>query len=265
MRFSRRDQLNCGKRPNGFTLVELLVVLAILGLLVSLVLPSISRALEKAKSAKCMTNLKALYIANEMFADDHGYYVPAHKNFRANKNRWHGTRTGGQGEPFDGYSGPLAPYLGGAGTVRVCPSFLHKNEEGFERSCGGYGYNDRGVGSRVYVGKDDTRGMDPADIENPSLTVMFCDTAFNRESGRKLDFLIEYSFAEAYHFVWGNPPSEGGKAWPSIHFRHLGRANVVWCDGRVTSEAMETEYNDEFTEYKLGWFGGPDNTLFDPY
>ena len=42
----------------GFTLVELLVVVAVLGLLAGLVFPAVSGALKKAREARCASNLK---------------------------------------------------------------------------------------------------------------------------------------------------------------------------------------------------------------
>jgi len=42
-----------------FTLIELLVVMAIMGILLSMLLPSLGRARYEAKSAVCLSNLKA--------------------------------------------------------------------------------------------------------------------------------------------------------------------------------------------------------------
>ena len=130
-----------------------------------------------------------------------------------------------------------------------------------------YGYNIRGVGSQCYLEpnteKSLARGMPLARINNPTRTVMFCDCAFPQPYGNP-KYLIEYSFAEAYFFLSGNPPTESGTASPSIHFRHRHKCNVVWCDGHVSQESLTTRGPDAFTRFKVGWFGPPDNSLFDP-
>ena len=51
----------------GFTLIELLVVVAIIGLLLSVLLPSLSRAREQAKAAKCAANLNAVGKAMHLY------------------------------------------------------------------------------------------------------------------------------------------------------------------------------------------------------
>ncbi|WDE98872.1 DUF1559 domain-containing protein [Lentisphaera profundi] len=59
-----------------FTLIELLVVIAIIGILASLLLPSLSSARGKAKSATCKSNLKQIGTTVFMYTDDYEGYMP---------------------------------------------------------------------------------------------------------------------------------------------------------------------------------------------
>jgi len=58
------------KQKQGFTLVELLVVIAIIALLMGILMPSLSRARDQAKTILCRSNLKNLTLGWTMFVDD---------------------------------------------------------------------------------------------------------------------------------------------------------------------------------------------------
>lgn len=267
------------RRASGFTLVELLVVIAIIGTLAALLLPALSRARGKAVAVQCVNNLRQLYFATTMFADENnGFYPLAAEDIYdfpdGNTKRWHGVRPDASTDSeFDSGKGPLAEYLVD-GKVKECPAFTEMKKAGevdnaFESGCGGYGYNHYYIGGTNYINewseapKQSTRDTR---VFVPSETIMFADAAMPQPG-----YLVEYSFLEPPFFVSPDNPA-GETAWghpsPSMHFRHDGRANVLWCDGHVTSEKWEwgpvtNIYGGNNRRWAIGWFGPESNRLFD--
>ena len=71
------------KRREAFTLIELLVVVAIIALLISILLPSLSRARELAKRAVCASNQRGLGQGEAIYANENQNSFPIHYFFGA--------------------------------------------------------------------------------------------------------------------------------------------------------------------------------------
>jgi prepilin-type N-terminal cleavage/methylation domain-containing protein/prepilin-type processing-associated H-X9-DG protein len=71
-----RFNLPSHSRQRGFTLVELLVVLAVIALLISVRLPALARATDQTKRSQCASNLKQFALAMHIFANDNNDGLP---------------------------------------------------------------------------------------------------------------------------------------------------------------------------------------------
>ncbi len=64
------------KKINAFTLIELLVVIGILGILMAITLPALQQAKKTGKRAQCISNLKQIGLAIQVYANGNNNYFP---------------------------------------------------------------------------------------------------------------------------------------------------------------------------------------------
>jgi prepilin-type processing-associated H-X9-DG protein/prepilin-type N-terminal cleavage/methylation domain-containing protein len=279
----------------AFTLVELLVVIAVLAILVGLLLPALAGARGAARTRVSASNLRQIMLAADTYATDHADRLPpGAPDAIANLTRWHGSRAN-ESQPFVPVGGSLSDYLGSGDAqgasrqVRSCPGFatvaaaLAQANAGFERSAGGYGYNDRfcgmerssagtdpATGREVWAQVSDRVGSTRAKFQSPTATIAFADAAFaDGNAAPGSNGVIEYSFVEPR--FWPDIP--GRRPDPSTHFRHgspaRGAANIAWLDGHVSAERMSMSWSSGFYaadagSLGIGWTGRTDdNELFD--
>jgi prepilin-type N-terminal cleavage/methylation domain-containing protein/prepilin-type processing-associated H-X9-DG protein len=110
---------NRSERRHGFTLIELLVVIAIIAILAAILFPVFAQAREKARQATCLSNMKQIGLASNMYVQDYDETFPGH-NWQISE----GDFKMPDGRIYRGHVGwPLLfyPYIKNLG-VYVCPS-----------------------------------------------------------------------------------------------------------------------------------------------
>ncbi len=101
---SQRDQISAVRR--GFTLVELLVVITIIGILIGLLLPAVQSAREAARRTQCSNNIRQLALAALQ-------HETANRSLPSGGWGW-----GWVGDPDHGY-GLGSPAVGSSASCRI--------------------------------------------------------------------------------------------------------------------------------------------------
>jgi prepilin-type N-terminal cleavage/methylation domain-containing protein/prepilin-type processing-associated H-X9-DG protein len=117
-------------RAAGFTLVEMLIVVAIIALLIGLLVPTVSRGKDLANRTRCQGNMRELVMAANQFAKDNDVYPDRDKWLREESSQ--GIR-----------SGQLYKYTGEAKLFR-CPAdleLLSSDSGGRSARLGSYKFN----------------------------------------------------------------------------------------------------------------------------
>ncbi|HEY9250224.1 MAG TPA: prepilin-type N-terminal cleavage/methylation domain-containing protein [Rariglobus sp.] len=124
-------------RKRAFTLVELLTVIAIIGILAAIIIPVVGKVRQSANNATCASNLRQIGTALSSFVADNRGTLPGYEKIKDKDGEFYGlvTSAGPQwyvdnGKPTRALCSQLAAYLGvnqgnastGIAKIFVCPS-----------------------------------------------------------------------------------------------------------------------------------------------
>jgi prepilin-type N-terminal cleavage/methylation domain-containing protein/prepilin-type processing-associated H-X9-DG protein len=242
----------------GFTLIELIVVVTIIGLLLALLAPALTAALALADQTACASNLRQLGLATQSYLKDHGDQFFALKTDQADGVLWYyGFETSasvaaGEGNrTFDRTRGKLYPYLeSSTATVETCPSFYSAGayKPKYKDKWWTYGINYQLSNFTGGRNIEEVRGRDAG------RTVVFTDAAqvntFQAPASPSNPMVEEWFYVQP--------------GVRMVHFRHQGMANVLMADWHVESvEPAPGSYHPLLPKSCVGYFDSQ-RVLFAP-
>lgn len=174
-------------RRSAFTLIELLVVIAIIGLLAGLTLPAVTRATESGRSTACLSNLRQIGIALQLYVDDNQNRLPVMRD-----RRFEAAVEGVTNAPPSPDTGAsievvLMPHLGATNVLR-CPS---DRKHFFELTGSSYSWNSLLNGQDA--GQLRVFGID---FDPHQIPVVFDKEAFHAARGPKKG--VNYLYADGH-------------------------------------------------------------------
>lgn len=224
------------QRKNAFTLIEALVVVAVIGLIASLLLPALAQAKASAKRIHCVSNIRQLGLAAMAYWDDNEqvafpYFVGRDLH---GATYWFGwLASGAEGtRRLDNRQGPLGPYIGSSsGSVELCPEFDYHHPLYKPKANGasaGFGYNLHLSPNGAAPPGESVTARRISQIKNPSALALFADAA--QINDFQSPAAPDNPLIEEFYYI-----SDGGSSYANGHFRHSNRANSAFIDGHVES------------------------------
>jgi prepilin-type N-terminal cleavage/methylation domain-containing protein/prepilin-type processing-associated H-X9-DG protein len=255
------------RSQRGFTLVELLVVIGIIALLISILLPALSRARKQAQRTVCLSNLRQWGLGFSLYAQENRGFYP----FELMRDwvgptagtwlTWYGEYPGSSPSPAGPVQGTFSTndsllnhYLSERDKLYNDPALdsisadlqIYKgttlaNTNAALTPCYGCSFSLLSITSMTAT-NNYTVAVNFGSVRDPSETMLLADCAAYDTSASPSGSGIILSI---WRYTTILPPSSsngvvgsGMAALPYFHGRHPGGGNVLWFDGHVSTEPV---------------------------
>jgi prepilin-type processing-associated H-X9-DG protein len=231
---------------NAFTLVELIVLVAMIAILAAILFPVFAQARDKARTTTCISNLKQIGLGITQYIQDNDETIcPFGYPTSSGARYWYGTYNSGTGV-YDMSQGLLQPYMKNV-KIQDCPNAPPITSATGNRPVA-YGFNYDYLYFPTYSG--DPSSPDYAKLSGNPIPAALC--AFDSPSETIMmsgNGFIEPNTGSMARYSLIRPPSQstyydgvyGGTYGETVHGLHQGCANVLWCDGHAS--ARRVKYN----------------------
>jgi prepilin-type N-terminal cleavage/methylation domain-containing protein/prepilin-type processing-associated H-X9-DG protein len=241
---------------SGFTLIELLVVIAIIAILAAILFPVFAQAREKARQTGCLSNMKQIGTAFQLYGTDYDEGLPAWDEYYGQahataESPLSGANSVDGNNPNGAWQTKLQPYVKSGAPeqfdnsgVWQCPSLGARGEPRTRRRPDGttgvnysYGYsqvvarnNNGGFGA---LGSAYYRYPSLVEMDAPASTIMAGEATTPGRLAPNWNF---------QRYIWGTATLKPMNEWWEIPNRHNGGSNYVYADGHVKWHKMESVF-----------------------
>ncbi|OGV33515.1 MAG: hypothetical protein A2020_10480 [Lentisphaerae bacterium GWF2_45_14] len=237
-----------GPKENKFTLLELLIVIAIIAILASMLLPALRNAKNGAKMTQCASNMKQIGILMMQYVDENNSYYPLSFNADDQYPVWAGKLVSSGGlRNLDIFICPSV------NRENLCPYLIRKDTTIEQKiSATAPAYVSYGVGR---YGTSPTK----ADVDGTYKAVRAGNLPANMMVA--MDFESAPQPYDGWYASWCSAflPSGDAQAVDSANFmaRHNKRFNLLYTDGHVSSSALkDLQFSSTDAANNSPWYHG---------